>query len=213
MNIPNRITLDALVRLPIGEIAALPAEDLARLQQEADEALRTAKATCAWLDGALVVKYGDRAKAVRRAANKDFGIARFLDGDVTVVADLPKRVDWDQRELALLVKRIEAEGENPGEYIEIALKVPERNYGSWPSHIRKAFEPARTVRAGNESIKLLIGERGAMTLANLPRGGDRKSDQSANLHFDPAKPATTSSEAARLLNVSARSIDDCGVAS
>jgi hypothetical protein len=30
----NRIPPDALVRMPIGEIAALPAEELARLQQE-----------------------------------------------------------------------------------------------------------------------------------------------------------------------------------
>ena len=161
MNIPNRVTLDALVRLPIGEIAALPAEELARLQREADEALRAVKAACAWLDGALSIKYADRAKAVRRDAGKDFGTARFVDGDVTVVAELPKKVDWDQVQLSQLVERIEAEGENPREYIEIAFKVPERNYGSWPSHIRKAFEPARTVRAGNESIKLLMGERGA----------------------------------------------------
>ena len=61
MNIPNRITPDAFVRMPIGEIAALPAEELARLQQETDEALRTAKAASAWLDGALTIKYADRA--------------------------------------------------------------------------------------------------------------------------------------------------------
>ena len=54
----------------------------------------------------------------------------------------------------------------------------------------------------NESQRAMV----AAKLANLPRGGDRRSDQSANLHFDPAKPATTSSEAARLRNVSARSV-------
>ena len=96
MNIPNRITPDAFVRMPIGEIAALPAEELARLQQETDEALRAAKAASAWLDGALAIKYADRAEAARRDAGKDFGTARFIDGDVTVVAELPKKVDWDQ---------------------------------------------------------------------------------------------------------------------
>ena len=53
MTIPNHITLDALVRLPIGEIVALPAAELARLQREADDALRKAKLAVAWLDGAL----------------------------------------------------------------------------------------------------------------------------------------------------------------
>ena len=82
MNISNRNTFDVLVRLPIGEIAALPAEELARLQQEADEALRAVKAACVWLDGALSIKYADRAEAVRRDAGKDFGTARFVDGNV-----------------------------------------------------------------------------------------------------------------------------------
>ena len=36
MNIPNRITLDTLDRQPIGEIIALPANDLARLQAEVE---------------------------------------------------------------------------------------------------------------------------------------------------------------------------------
>ena len=51
MTILNHITLEALARLPIAEIVALPAAELARLQHEADEALREAKLTVAWLDG------------------------------------------------------------------------------------------------------------------------------------------------------------------
>ena len=39
MSIPNRLTLDAVPTTPIGEIAALPAEQLALLQQEAVDAL------------------------------------------------------------------------------------------------------------------------------------------------------------------------------
>ena len=44
MSIPNRLTLDAVPATPIGDIAALPAEQLALLQQETDEAMRAAKA-------------------------------------------------------------------------------------------------------------------------------------------------------------------------
>lgn len=156
MNIPNRITLDALVRLPIGEIAALPAEELARLQQEADEALRTVKAACDWLDGALTIKYADRAEAVRRDAGKDFGTTQFVDGDVTVVAELPKKVEWDQVQLSQLVERIEAEGDDPREYVDISLKVPERKYAAWPAQIRSAFAVARTVRPDAPSFKLIM---------------------------------------------------------
>lgn len=45
MNIPNHITLDAFMRMPVGEIAALPAEQLALLQADIEEAQRVAKAS------------------------------------------------------------------------------------------------------------------------------------------------------------------------
>ena len=35
MTIPNRITLEALVHLPVADLVSLPPEELARLQQEA----------------------------------------------------------------------------------------------------------------------------------------------------------------------------------
>lgn len=160
MTILNHITLEALARLPIAEIIGLPATELARLQTEADQALRKAKLTVAWLDGALLQKYAERAKAARADAEKDFGVARFTDGDVTVVADLPKTVEWNQRDLEGLVERIKAEGEDPRDYVEISLKVAERNYASWPKHIRSLFEPSRTVRAGKETFELIVEKEG-----------------------------------------------------
>jgi hypothetical protein len=63
----NRITLDDLPTLPVGEIAALPGDQLALLKQDADERLRAAKNLCDWLDGAIALKYGDQAQEVRRA--------------------------------------------------------------------------------------------------------------------------------------------------
>jgi len=91
MTISNRISLDELRRMAVGDIAALPAEQLALLQDEAADALRRAKTVCDWLDGAVALKYGDRAHATRQAAGKDTGTIRFDDGAVTVIADLPKR--------------------------------------------------------------------------------------------------------------------------
>lgn len=158
MSIPNIISLEALQRLPASELAALPADELARLQKEADDSLRKAKLTVAWLDGALTKKYADRARAARADDDKDFGVARFRDGDVTVIAELPKRVEWDQHELGQLVERIKAEGEDPRDYVEVSLKVSERKYAAWPPHIRKVFEPARTVRTGKELFQLIAGD-------------------------------------------------------
>lgn len=154
MTIPNHITLDDLRKMQIADIVALPAEQLALLQDAANEALRSAKITGDWLEGAIALKYADRAHAARQAAGKDTGTIRFDDGAVTVIADLPKRVDWDQIRLAELVERIRAAGDDPAEYVEIGFKVPERKYAAWPEALRQNFELARTVRTGTLKVKL-----------------------------------------------------------
>ena len=154
MTIPNHITLDDLRTMQIGEIVALPAEQLALLQDAANEALRSAKSVSDWLEGAIALKYTDRAVMARMEASKDTGTVRFDDGAVTVIADLPKRVDWDQAQLAVLVERISAAGDDPAEYVDVSFKVPERKYAAWPESIRQNFEPARTVRTGALKVKL-----------------------------------------------------------
>jgi hypothetical protein len=154
MTIPNHITLDDLRNMQIGEIVALPAEQLVLLQDAANQALRSAKAISDWLEGAIALKYTDRAVMARMEASKDTGTVRFEDGAVTVIADLPKRVDWDQAQLAELVERISAAGDDPAEYVDVSFKVPERKYAAWPESIRQNFEPARTVRTGALKVKL-----------------------------------------------------------
>lgn len=147
--------LQDLPDLPPTEIAALPADVLSILQHESEAALKQAKAVKSRLDGGLVLKYGAQAAEARREAGKDTGTVRFDDGDITVVADLAKRVDWEQAKLAATVERIRAAGDDPAEYVEISFKVAERNYGAWPTAIREGFESARTVRPGQLSIQLL----------------------------------------------------------
>ena len=158
MSIANRPSLTELMNMPIADLVALPAEMLALLQEDADAALQSAKTTKDWLDGAISRRFSDKAAINRREKGKDTGTVRFQDGAVTVVAELPKRVDWDQTHLADLVERIKAGGEDPREYVEISLKVSERKYTAWPSHIQSAFAEARTVRTGKENFKLILGE-------------------------------------------------------
>ena len=150
----NHPTLDQLRRIPIGEIVALPADQLALLQEEAEEALQSVKAIKDWLEGAIAQRYAERARAQRQAVGKDTGTVRFNDGPVAVVADLPKKVVWDQAKLAELVERIKAEGDDPAEYVDTSIKVAERNFTAWPSHIQLAFEGARTVRVGKPTFRL-----------------------------------------------------------
>ena len=156
----NTPTPDDLPGLSPQEIAALPVELLAILQREIDERLKRDKAAKTRLDAALTVRYATRAAEERQAQAKDTGTVRFDDGDFTVVADLPKRVEWDQSRLAAMVERIRAAGDDPAEYVDIAFKVPERKYAAWPDAIRQGFEPARTVKTGALKVEI------------RPQGGD-----------------------------------------
>lgn len=154
----NTPSIDQLINLPAGEIAQLPVELLAALQREIDAAAKQMEAVTARFSTALEVRYAARAAEARRACGKDTGTVRIVDGDFTVVADLPKRVEWDQAKLAAMVERIRAAGEDPAEYVEISFKVPERAYVAWPEAIRQGFEPARTVKTGTLKVELLPQE-------------------------------------------------------
>ena len=157
----NRIQLEDVRAMPVGEIAALPAEQLALLQEDAEAALTAAKTLKDWLDGAIGLRYAEKAHAARRDAGKDTGTVRFLDGDFTVVVNMSNRVIWDQAQLAALVERIRTEGDDPAEYVDIAFRVPERKYTAWPNAIRAAFEDARTVKTGKPVFKLSLAKEDA----------------------------------------------------
>jgi hypothetical protein len=144
--------------MPIGEIAALPADLLAVLQEEAEEAAKAARQLADWLNGAIGLRYADRAAAARRAEGKDTGTVRLDDGEVIVIADLPKKIEWDQVTLGQMVARIRAAGDDPAEYVETTFRVSERKYGAWPAAIREGFEAARTVKPGKPTYRLVLGE-------------------------------------------------------
>jgi hypothetical protein len=154
----NAPRVDDLMSMPPQEIAALPVELLATLQREIDEALKHHKAVKVRLDGALIHRYADRAAEERQIASKDTGTVRFDDGDFTIVADLPKRIAWDQKQLSALAKQIRDSGEDPTEYIDTSFKVSERKYTAWPEYLRQDFEPARTVKPGTLKIELVSQE-------------------------------------------------------
>jgi hypothetical protein len=158
MTISNHITLADIHRMPVGQIAALPADQLALLKGAADEQLTQAKSVADWLDGAISLKYADRAQDTRQEAGKDTGTIRFEDDGVTVIAELPKRIDWDQALLAQIAENIASAGEDPAEFIETKLSVSERKYTALPESWRKGFEPARTVRTGKPKFRLVLNE-------------------------------------------------------
>lgn len=152
MNIP--IPIKTLPEVPTAQLAALPVEQLAALLDEADAHLRRAKAIKESLDEAIAHRYGDRAALVRNQNQKPTGIVRFDDGPFVVIADLPKKPEWDQEKLDTIVRKISESGENALDYVEISYRVPESRYNAWPATIQKFFEAARTLKVGKPTFKL-----------------------------------------------------------
>jgi hypothetical protein len=156
----NAPGIDALINLPAGKLAELPVALLADLQRELDHAAHMLKAATARFSEALELRYAERAAEARRACGKGTGTVRLVDGEFTVVADLPKRVDWDQDRLAQIAANIAASGEDPSEFIDTTLKVAERKYAALPEAWRRGFEPARTVKTGALKVTIEPNEAG-----------------------------------------------------
>ena len=155
----NTPSVEEMLNMPAGELAQMPVELLAGLQAELTHAARQLKSATARFNSALEVRYATRAAEARRACGKDTGTVRLADGNYTVVADLPKRVDWDQDKLTQIAANIADSGEDPSEFIDAKLTISERKYGALPEAWRKGFEPARTVKVGVLKVTLEPGER------------------------------------------------------
>lgn len=150
----DSITLQQLAGCTPEQIASLDTEVLARLGHELADARAALADVDARVGAALDRKFGEDARALRAAEGKDAGRVRVDDGDFVIVVDQPKRVEWDQRQLADVVARIREAGDDPAEYVKTRLEASERAYQAWPQRIRAIFEPARTVKPGKPSYTI-----------------------------------------------------------
>jgi len=150
----NRTTLAQLREMTAMQAARLPVDHLAMLLDEVGDLKADAKRLGEILSDALHERYGGRAAWARRAEGKDTGRVRLDDEGFHVVADLPKRVEWDQARLTEAVTTIRGWGEDPADYITIEFRVPETRFNAWPPKLQALFVPARTVVAGRPSYTL-----------------------------------------------------------
>ena len=148
------LSLEHAQLMSIGDLASATAADLQQVQAEASELLRKSKALKDWIDGAVALKYEQRAQAIRQEQGKDTGKVHFVDDGIRVTSELSKRPEWDQQKLAEIAKRIAEAGDDPAEFIDVAYKVSERKYTAWPESLRAAFKPARTLKTGKPTFHL-----------------------------------------------------------
>lgn len=145
-----------LADMSVSQIAALPPAQL----QEAHINLLTLqsaiKGVLERLSAALDQRYAEQATAARQASGRDFGVCHLTDGPLRITVDVPKRVTWDQNQLAEIAQRIAAAGDKVGDYIDTDYSVSESRFNAWPSTLKETFAKARTVKPGKASYRLAL---------------------------------------------------------
>lgn len=154
----NEITIfpEQLSAMSDAQLASLPPAQLCEVHHNLTQLVDWVKKAQAKVQAAMQRRYAEQERAVRAEAGKDFGTVRFNDGLVRITVDTPKRVSWDQKQLAAIAERIAASGERVQEYVDIEFSVPESRFNNWPAALREQFEPARTVKPGKSSYDLAI---------------------------------------------------------
>jgi hypothetical protein len=150
----NRTTIAQFREMDAGQVSRLPVDQLALLADDVATLKADAKTLGDRLASALHARFGDQAAVARRMEGKDTGRVRLLVDGFEVVADLPKRTEWEQTRLAEAVATLRGWGEDPADYVSIEMSVPESRYAAWPPRIRALFDPARTASAGRPSYTL-----------------------------------------------------------
>lgn len=165
--------LDRLGQLTATDLAALPLADLHAYHQAVCEAEETCRLYKLALHGEHDRRLSPHAHALRQQASKTTGTVRFESDGYVIVADLPKRVEYDQVKLKEAVEALRKWGENPEDYVGVEIKVAEAKYTAWPPAVRQLFEPARTLKTGKPTYKLEVIHAGVVpAAANDARFGE-----------------------------------------
>ena len=152
----NSQTLSQVSSMPATQLAEASPDLLQKALIAAMTEVTRAKRQLEHIEQALDMRYAQRAKALRLAQGKDTGVVHFDDGEVSVTADLPKKVEWDQATVARLVANIVACGDDPSQYVEISYRISETKFNAWPDSLKKPFSAARTVKVGKPSYRLTL---------------------------------------------------------
>ena len=157
---PNLELFHAIGQMPLAELHLLPLPKLQQILQQVEAVKSSLRHYDIVLQSALNQRFGERAQSLRQAAGKQTGTVRLVEAGFEIVADLPKRVEYDQLRLKDAVDTLRSWGEEPDDYVSFEIKVAEARFNAWPPAIRKLFEPARTLKTGKPSYKLVPIDQG-----------------------------------------------------
>lgn len=95
-------------------------------------------------------------EVVEKLKKKEYncGTVNVLLGDYQIKYVVPKKVIWDQDELALLKQSIADANQDPKMYMETKLSIKESLYNNWSEDLKNFFGKARTVEQGKPRISI-----------------------------------------------------------
>jgi hypothetical protein len=152
----NRIHLEDVTALNASVLLALPIDQLELLLSEARQAVEAAKGTLDLLTGAIETRFAAKAADLRRAKGKDTGTVRVIQGDYEVVADLPKKVTWDQSAIGAALDALDCveHDVDMSRLVKVEIKIDERAYEALAPEHQAILLPARTVKTGKATYSL-----------------------------------------------------------
>lgn len=145
-----------LAEMSVAQIAALAPEQLQEAHANLLALQSMVKTVLDRMHTALEQRYAGQAQAARLANGRDFGVCHLSDGELRVSVDLPKKVSWDQAQLAAIAACIAAAGDRVQDYIDVDYSVSESRFNNWPPALKEQFAAARTVKPGKPSYRLAL---------------------------------------------------------
>jgi hypothetical protein len=145
-----------IAEMSVSQLAKLPPEQKREIDANLDAAIYWLKKARTKFDAALDQCYGEQARTALRDSGRDFGTAHIADGPLRIKFELPKKVSWNQKQLAEIAERIVASGEKVEGYLDVKLSVAESRYTNWPPALQQQFAAARTVEEGKPTITLTL---------------------------------------------------------
>ena len=139
------------------EISRLEVGDLMDLNDQITKLTSHTKELKEKLEDAMNLRFSESVKNSLRSANKDTGTTRFFDGAFQIVAEVSKKVTWDQEKMEELVKRIPDERRK--DIVKISYAIEERKYSALPTVYQELFKEARTITPGKTRFQITIGEQ------------------------------------------------------
>lgn len=148
------VSAEQLTAMTVADIQALPLPQLQEVQTNLAQLADWLKASQAKVHTAMQRRWSEPEVAARQAAGKDFGVIHLQEGGLRISVDVPKRVSWDQQQLAAIAQRIAAAGERVQDYLNVEYAIPEARFNNWPEALKSQFASARTVKPGKASYAI-----------------------------------------------------------